>query len=112
MTLTFFVSLNKRKIEQKSKLAAWEKASETMQVTTRREGWDLKSFITAILQLLGSTFNKNNFFMYVYVNRSGNLTRISKDSANASKLFTVRTKKPHVFGFYALIKTFKIIYRL
>lgn len=58
----FFVSLNKRKIEQESKLAAWEnQASEVMLVTTRREGWDLKRLITAILQLCVSTFNRNNF---------------------------------------------------
>lgn len=50
--------------------------------------------------------------MYIYVNMSGNITHLSKDNANTSKLFTVRTKKPHVFGFYTVIKTFKIIYRL
>lgn len=58
----FFVSLNKRKIEQESKLEAWEnQASEVMLVTTRREGWDLKRLTTAILQLCVSTFNRNNF---------------------------------------------------
>lgn len=58
----FFVSLNKRKIKQKSKFSAWGKqAPELMPVTTRREGWDIKMLITAILQLLASTFNKNNF---------------------------------------------------
>lgn len=50
--------------------------------------------------------------MYIYLNMSSNLTHLSKDSANASKLFTVRTKKPHVFGSYTVIKTFKIMYRL
>lgn len=50
--------------------------------------------------------------MYIYVNMSGNLTRVSKESANASKLFIIRKKKPHVIGLYTVIKTFKIIYRL
>lgn len=39
----FFVSLHKREIEQKSRVAPWEnQASEVMPVTIRREGRELK----------------------------------------------------------------------
>lgn len=38
-----------------------KQASEVMPVRTRREGWDIKRLITAVLQLLANTFNKNNF---------------------------------------------------
>ena len=64
----FFVSLHKREIEQKSKLAPWEnQASEVMPVTIRREGQDLKMLVTAILQFPVSTFNKNVTIFYVYI---------------------------------------------
>lgn len=39
-----------------------------------------------------------------------NLTYLSKNSSNASKPFTVRTKKCHIFGFYIVIKTFEILH--
>lgn len=47
--------------------------------------------------------------MYIYVHMCSNLTHLSKDSANASKPFTVRTKKPQVFGFYTVINNLKIL---
>lgn len=50
-------------------------------------------------------------FLYIYVHTCSNVTHLSKDSASASKPSTVRTKKPHVFGFYAVMKNLKILYK-
>jgi len=47
--------------------------------------------------------------MYIYVHMCRNSTHLNKDNVNATKTFTVRTKKAHVFGFYTVIKNFNIL---